>query len=97
MPTYEYLCQACGHCFEVMHPMSQDPIRLCPKCGKRRVKRLVSSGGGLLFKGSGFYITDYRSKGYQEKAKADTEAAKPKKEEKPKPAEAPKPKPKKDA
>ncbi len=105
MPTYEYLCQACGHRFERMHPMSQASVRTCPKCGKRRVKRQVSSGGGFLFKGSGFYITDYRSKGYQEKAKADTEAAKPKadaktaepKAEQPKTPEKPKEKPKKDA
>jgi putative FmdB family regulatory protein len=90
MPTYDYACGACGHRFERMHAMSQAPVRRCPKCGKRRVKRQVSSGGGFLFKGTGFYITDYRSKGYQEKAKADTEATKPK-EDKSKPPEQPKP------
>ena len=78
MPTYEYRCKACGHAFEHMQPMSSPPLRTCPKCSKRKVERLISSGGGLIFKGSGFYVTDYRSQGYKDKAKADTEAAKPK-------------------
>ena len=77
MPTYEYACKACGHAFERMQGMTEAPVRTCPKCGKRRVQRLISSGGGLLFKGSGFYITDYRSQGYKDKAKADVEPAKP--------------------
>lgn len=96
MPTYEYACSACGHAFERMQDFSAAPVRTCPRCGKRRVKRLISSGGGLIFKGSGFYITDYRSAGYKEKAKTDAEAAKPKPEKK---AESkPEPKPaKKDA
>ena len=87
VPTYEYACRACGHAFERMQGISEAPVRTCPKCGKRRVQRLISSGGGLLFKGSGFYITDYRSQGYKDKAKADSDAAKPKE----KPAEKPKP------
>ena len=78
MPTYEYRCRACGHAFERMHPMADPPVRTCPKCSKPRVERLISSGGGLLFKGSGFYITDYRSQGYKDRAKADSDAAKPK-------------------
>lgn len=82
MPTYEYACRACGHLFERVQGMSDSPVRTCPRCGKRRVERLISGGGGFLFKGSGFYITDYRSKGYTDRAKADSEAAKPKKEEK---------------
>ena len=77
MPTYEYHCKACGHRFERMQPMSEPPVRTCPKCAKRKVERLISSGGGLIFKGSGFYITDYRSQGYKDKAKADSDAAKP--------------------
>ena len=86
MPTYEYHCKACGHRFERMQPMSEPPVRTCPKCAKRKVERLISSGGGLIFKGSGFYITDYRSQGYKDKAKAETEAARApaaKSEEKP--------------
>ena len=91
MPTYEYECKACHHAFERMQGMTEAPVRTCPKCGKRRVQRLISSGGGLIFKGSGFYITDYRSQGYKDKAKADSEASKPKPAaEKPKPP-APKP------
>ena len=85
MPTYEYECRACGHRFERMQGMSDPQVRTCPVCGKRKVERNISGGAGLLFKGSGFYITDYRSQGYQDKAKADSEAAKPK-EEKPKEA-----------
>ena len=83
MPTYEYECRACGHRFEKVQGMSDPHVRTCPACGKKKVERLISGGGGFLFKGSGFYITDYRSKGYQDKAKADSDAAKPKAEPKP--------------
>src|SRR4051812_35135954 len=72
MPTYEYKCDACGHRFEKFQSMSSDPIRKCPKCGKLKVKRLIGSGAGLIFKGSGFYITDYRDAGYKEKAKSES-------------------------
>jgi putative FmdB family regulatory protein len=75
MPTYEYKCTACGHDFEKFQSMTAAPIRQCPKCKKNKVKRLISAGGGLIFKGSGFYITDYRSDGYKEKAKADSAPA----------------------
>jgi putative FmdB family regulatory protein len=61
MPTYEYKCSACDHAFERFQKISDRPVRTCPECGKRRVRRLISSGGGLLFKGPGFYATDYRS------------------------------------
>jgi len=71
MPTYEYRCEQCGHAFEKFHSMTASPIKTCPQCGKRSVKRLISGGGGILFKGSGFYETDYRSKSYQEAAKKD--------------------------
>ena len=71
MPTYEYVCDACQHAFESFHSMSAPPVKKCPKCGKNKVRRLIGAGAGLIFKGSGFYITDYREAGYQEKAKAD--------------------------
>ncbi len=71
MPTYEYACEACGHAFEEFQSIKAAPIRKCPKCGKRKVKRLISGGAGFLFKGSGFYITDYRSENYKSAAKAE--------------------------
>jgi putative FmdB family regulatory protein len=74
MPTYDYKCSACGHAFEKFHSITAAPIRKCPKCGKNKVKRLVGTGGGLIFKGSGFYITDYRSEGYKSAAKSDSGA-----------------------
>ena len=72
MPTYEYKCDACGHAFERFQSITADPIKRCPECGKAKVRRLISTGAGLIFKGSGFYITDYRDKSYTEKAKAET-------------------------
>lgn len=60
MPTYDYECTACGHTFENFQSMSSEPIRVCPACGKETVKRLIGAGAGLLFKGSGFYQTDYK-------------------------------------
>ncbi len=74
MPTYEYACTACEHEFEAFHAITADPIRICPECGEREVERLISGGAGLIFRGSGFYITDYRSEGYKEAAKKDKEA-----------------------
>jgi putative FmdB family regulatory protein len=75
MPTYEYKCDACGEKFEKFQSITSKPIRKCPKCGKLKVKRLISSGAGLIFKGGGFYITDYRSDAYKNSAKNDTGAA----------------------
>ena len=72
MPTYEYRCEACGKQFEKFQSITSDPIRKCPKCGKNKVRRLISSGAAVIFKGSGFYITDYRDASYKDKAKADT-------------------------
>jgi putative FmdB family regulatory protein len=69
MPTYDYRCEN-GHVFELFHSIKDDSTKFCPECGAP-AKRVPSAGGGLLFKGSGFYITDYRSKGYQQRAKAD--------------------------
>ena len=63
MPTYEYECKRCEHRFEAFHAMSADPLRKCPECGRRTLRRLISAGAGLIFKGSGFYITDYKRNG----------------------------------
>lgn len=73
MPTYEYRC-ANGHEFEVFQRMSDDPVSTCPECGAE-AERLLSPGAGLLFKGSGFYITDYRNKDYQKKAEGEKPAS----------------------
>ena len=62
MPTYEYACAKCGHEFEQFQSMRDEPLKKCPKCGKAAVKRLLGAGAGLIFKGSGFYITDYKKK-----------------------------------
>lgn len=60
MPTYEYECRACGHAFETMHSMTAPVLRKCPKCAKLKLERLISGGAGVIFKGSGFYETDYK-------------------------------------
>lgn len=70
MPTYPYECQKCGHTFEKFQSIQDKPVRTCPKC-KGRVKRLIGAGAGLIFKGSGFYITDYRSDSYKSSAKKE--------------------------
>lgn len=72
MPTYEYECDACGHQFEEFQKMGSKPILVCPQCKKRKVRRLIGSGAGIIFKGSGFYETDYRSADYQKRAKEDS-------------------------
>src|SRR5437588_7989306 len=77
MPTYEYQCEACGHEFDEFQTMSEDPLTKCPKCGKKKLRRLFGTGAAVLFKGSGFYETDYRSESYKKAASADKEAAKP--------------------
>jgi putative FmdB family regulatory protein len=74
MPTYEYECQKCGHHFELVQSMKDAPKRTCPKC-RGRVKRLLGTGAGLIFKGSGFYSTDYRKPSYAEAAKKDSAPA----------------------
>jgi putative FmdB family regulatory protein len=81
MPTYEYICDKCGHHFEQVQPMSSKPLKTCPEAlcaqkpwGKGKVKRAISGGAGVIFKGSGFYITDYRSEKYKEAAKKDKAA-----------------------
>lgn len=75
MPTYEYRC-AQGHHFELFQRMADAPVDRCPQCGAA-AERLLSAGAGLIFKGSGFYITDYRSDTYKKAAEADSGAAKP--------------------
>jgi len=73
MPTYDYKCNVCDHRFEKFQPMSARPVRKCPGCGKLSAKRLIGTGAGVIFKGSGFYQTDYRNKSYNEAKKADKE------------------------
>jgi putative FmdB family regulatory protein len=72
MPTYEYKCFACDHTFEQFQSITAAPIKRCPQCGKSKVKRLLGTGAGLIFKGSGFYITDYRSESYKNAAKSES-------------------------
>ncbi len=71
MPTYEYKCDKCGHQFEQMQGITAKSLRKCPKCGKSALRRLIGTGAGLIFKGSGFYATDYRSENYKESAKKE--------------------------
>lgn len=72
MPTYEYECTCCGHRFEKFQSIIAPPVKPCPRCGKR-VRRLLGAGAGVIFKGSGFYVTDYRSESYKKAAKAEKE------------------------
>jgi putative FmdB family regulatory protein len=71
MPTYEYRCEACGHEFERFQSITAEPIKECPLCN-RKVKRLFGTGAGIIFRGSGFYATDYRSEDYKAKAKTES-------------------------
>ena len=71
MPTYEYECARCGHRWELFQPITARPIRTCASCGSRSAKRLIGTGAGVIFKGSGFYQTDYRSESYKKAAQAD--------------------------
>jgi putative FmdB family regulatory protein len=77
MPTYEYRCGACGTATEIFHSMTEAPKRKCPSCGKPKLERQISAGAGILFKGTGFYQTDYRSDAYKSAASADSSAGKP--------------------
>ena len=74
MPTYDYVCDACGHTFEEFQAMSEDPLTKCPQCKKLKLQRLLGTGAAILLKGSGFYQTDYRSESYKKAAKADEAA-----------------------
>lgn len=71
MPTYDYKCDACDHAWEEFHSMSAEPTKKCPTCGKIKARRLIGTGGGVIFKGSGFYQTDYRSESYKKASDAD--------------------------
>src|SRR4051794_17758235 len=77
MPTYEYECDACGHDFEEFQYFSEDPLTKCPACKKKKLRRLFGTGASIIFKGSGFYETDYRSESYKAGAKSESDAAKP--------------------
>ena len=71
MPTYEYECKACKHHFEELQSFSEEPLKKCPACKKKKLQRLIGAGAAIIFKGSGFYQTDYRSDSYKSAAKAD--------------------------
>ncbi len=71
MPTYEYRCNGCDHEFEEFQSISARPLRKCPECGERALERLIGTGAGIIFKGSGFYETDYRSESYKKAAEAE--------------------------
>ena len=77
MPTYEYECEGCGHDFEEFQYFSEEPLTKCPVCKKKKLRRLFGTGSSIIFKGSGFYETDYRSESYKAGAKAESDANKP--------------------
>ena len=77
MPTYEYRCHACDNKWEEFQSIKAEPTKKCPKCKKAKAERIISAGGGILFKGTGFYQTDYRSESYKKAQAADAEKAKP--------------------
>ncbi len=76
MPTYEYQCDACEHNFDELQSFSDAPLVKCPACGKKKLRRVFGAGAAILFKGSGFYQTDYRSESYKAGAKAEESAGK---------------------
>ncbi len=71
MPTYSYVCEKCGHSADIFQKITEEALNTCTKCGQTGFKRQIGKGAGFIFKGSGFYITDYRSKEYTEKAKSE--------------------------
>jgi len=74
MPTYDYVCQNCDHEWELFQSIKANPVRKCPECGRLKAKRVIGPGAGIIFKGSGFYQTDYRSSSYKKAAEADKKA-----------------------
>ncbi|REJ71481.1 MAG: zinc ribbon domain-containing protein [Planctomycetota bacterium] len=81
MPTYDYECRKCQHTWEAFQPITANPLRKCPECGKMSAKRVIGPGAAILFKGSGFYQTDYRSDSYKQAAEADKKSSEPAKSE----------------
>ena len=75
MPTYDYECKACHHRWELFQSIKAEPEKKCPKCGRRQAQRVIGPGAGIIFKGSGFYQTDYRSSDYKKAAEADKKAS----------------------
>ncbi|MBF0121959.1 MAG: zinc ribbon domain-containing protein [Candidatus Omnitrophica bacterium] len=75
MPTYEYECSACGHAFEALQTMTEDKLSKCPKCKKNKLARLIGSGSGVIFKGTGFYETDYKKKSESKPSSKDAPCA----------------------
>lgn len=75
MPTYDYRCNKCEHEWEQFQSIKANPIRKCPACGKQSAKRVIGAGAGIIFRGSGFYQTDYRSEGYKKAAAADKKSS----------------------
>jgi len=75
MPTYDYVCDACGHEFEEFQYIKEEHLKKCPQCKKMKLRRLIGAGGGIVFKGSGFYQTDYRSESYKKGESAATSSS----------------------
>ena len=75
MPTYDYECESCGHQFEQFQSITARPTRKCPECGKMKLRRLIGAGAGVIFKGSGFYQTDYRSESYKQGEKSEKKSS----------------------
>ena len=96
MPTYDYVCKSCEHAFEKFQSITARNLRKCPSCGKPKLQRLIGTGSGVIFKGSGFYETDYRSASYKKDAKAEKDAATKSTESKSKDAKKDKKSPSKD-
>ena len=96
MPTYDYRCNACGKSFEIFHSMTQAAKRKCPECGKLKLERLIGAGSGVIFKGSGFYETDYRPESYNKDKAADKPQPSSSKKSESKSKDAPKKKSKSD-
>ncbi|HMP78851.1 MAG TPA: zinc ribbon domain-containing protein [Pirellulaceae bacterium] len=74
MPTYDYQCDACGHTFEEFQKITDEPLTKCPQCKKKKLRRLIGTGAAIVFKGSGFYQTDYRSESYRKAAASEQPA-----------------------
>lgn len=82
MPTYDYECDACGHTYELFQRITEDPVKKCPECKKNKARRLFGTGAAIVFKGSGFYETDYRSDSYKKGAKDEKKKTESKSENK---------------